>query len=231
MKQRAFTLFELLVVITILMALVSLLMPVIGMVRATAERTACTSRLRQIGVAQTAWRADNRGEFLPGDPYMKIYGAALIWPAFLPGNTLFALKDDQGLPYQAWYEKGGVPIWFEAYGSQYTYDEATARTYPDGGRILTSYQYRAALPSCPFPWVIRKNNMRNPSETMLAGDMATRRRPGDRTDVPTSPHRSGDLYLSNMLFVDGHVSLFRDSELMPYYYNTLEFLAPPISGP
>lgn len=231
MSLRAFTLFELLVVIAILAALVSLLMPVIGMVRATAQRTGCAARLHQIGAAQGAWRTDNRGEFLPGDPYMKIYGAALIWPAFVTGNTLFALKEDQDLPYQAWFEKGGVPMWFEAYSSQYTYDEATARTYPDGGRILTSYQWRAALPNCPFPWVIRRNTQSHPSETMLAGDMATRRRPGDRTDFPTSPHRSGDLYLSNMLFVDGHVALFRDSELTPYYYNTLEFLAPPDPTP
>ncbi len=231
MKQSAFTLFELLVVITILMALASMLMPVIGMMRAAADRTACASRLRQIGVAQSAWRSDHHGEFLPGDPYMKLYGAALIWPAFLPGSTLFSLKDDQDLPYQAWYEKGGVPLWFEASASGYTYDEATARTYPDGGRILTSYQYRAALPNCPFPWVIRRNTLQNPSETMFTGDLATRRRSGDRDDFPTSPHRSGEQYFSNMLFVDGRVTLFRDSELVPYYYNTLDFLAPPAGAP
>ena len=91
--------------------------------------------------------------------------------------------------------------------------------------------YRADLPNCPFSWVIRRNTQSHPSETMLVGDLATRRRPGDCDDFPTSPHRSGDLYASNMLFVGGHVALFRDSELVPYYYNTPDFLAPPENGP
>lgn len=50
-RRQAFTLTELLVVISILALLAGLLMPVIGRVRGASKRSACTSNLRQVGVA------------------------------------------------------------------------------------------------------------------------------------------------------------------------------------
>ncbi len=58
MKRHAFTLFELLVVITILMILLAILMPTVGMVRNQAKRTQCASNLRQVGTVVMAYTND-----------------------------------------------------------------------------------------------------------------------------------------------------------------------------
>lgn len=63
-KQHAFTLVELLVVIGIIAVLISLLLPALGRVRASARSLKCMSNLRQIGIAYQLYRNDNNN-FLP----------------------------------------------------------------------------------------------------------------------------------------------------------------------
>lgn len=58
MKNRAFSLIELLVVCTILAILAAILLPVIARAKAASQRTVCQSNLRQIGVAINLYSAD-----------------------------------------------------------------------------------------------------------------------------------------------------------------------------
>lgn len=62
-KHRAFTLIELVVVIAIVLALVTILIPGLGHARERARRIRCTGNLKQIGLAFKTWSLDNEGQF------------------------------------------------------------------------------------------------------------------------------------------------------------------------
>ena len=63
-KQSAFTLVELLVVITIISLLAGLLIPAVSAAREAARRAQCLDRMRQIGIALQTYEKANNG--LPG---------------------------------------------------------------------------------------------------------------------------------------------------------------------
>ncbi len=76
-RRSAFTLMELLIVISIIAVLASILLGVTSRVQENANRTTCLNNLHQIGVAALAYESDNNGT-LPGpcDPGIKIYYTA-----------------------------------------------------------------------------------------------------------------------------------------------------------
>lgn len=67
--SRAFTLIELLVVVSIIAVLAGMLLPAIGLVRASAKSTQCKSNLRQVYVAYHGYAEDNNGS-LPRQYYI-----------------------------------------------------------------------------------------------------------------------------------------------------------------
>jgi prepilin-type N-terminal cleavage/methylation domain-containing protein/prepilin-type processing-associated H-X9-DG protein len=62
-RRRAFTLVELLVVISIVVVLVAILLPVLGRIRAHARAVACQSNLRQWGLLVNTYVTGNDGKF------------------------------------------------------------------------------------------------------------------------------------------------------------------------
>jgi len=63
--RRAFTLVEVLVVVAIIAVLASILFPVLSRARAKARQTACSSNMRQVGLALAMYADDHDGLLPP----------------------------------------------------------------------------------------------------------------------------------------------------------------------
>ena len=86
-KRFAFTLIEILVVISIIGVLVALLLPAIGAAREAARRMDCSNRIRQIGIAISNYESVYRklpamrlGNALENGPYARTSGLVMILP-------------------------------------------------------------------------------------------------------------------------------------------------------
>lgn len=85
-RVPAFTLVELLVVITVVAVLVALLLPAMTAARDRAREISCMSLKHQLGIAMTSYSVDNKTWF-PGPVYSTPYfykaGAAPNWPLLI----------------------------------------------------------------------------------------------------------------------------------------------------
>jgi prepilin-type N-terminal cleavage/methylation domain-containing protein/prepilin-type processing-associated H-X9-DG protein len=147
-SRHGFTLIELLVVIAIVAILAALLLPALSRSKKSARRTACTTHLKQLGLATETYVMDNEG-------YYPSSNASDKWPqAIRPGYEnlrLLLCPDDASVI-------GGATITASA--------DAAPRSFVINGWT----DYFDSLPQPVLSEVMPESAILHPSETIVFGE-------------------------------------------------------------
>jgi prepilin-type N-terminal cleavage/methylation domain-containing protein/prepilin-type processing-associated H-X9-DG protein len=139
--RRGFTLIELLVVIAIIAILAAMLLPALARAREKAHRVACTSNLRQWGLALTMYLDDNRRIF----PLGKI-------PNGTPGASGYDEDSPRWADIASFHAAGqGDSAWFNALpplvGSKALWEYASDPAPVAQGKSIFTCPTAGAIPS------------------------------------------------------------------------------------
>ena len=235
--QRAFTLVELLVVIAIIAILAALLLPALARAKERARQTSCLSNLKQVAVAYTLYRDENRDfnvphHFCPDTPNDP-YGLSAGVPSGNGPNN----PPPTG-PNEIWWAPYDPPAAGFKFGLMYGYFGTTnifkcavepqwqcsfAMNYSDGSPMARP----GSFVTQPSTRLVVWDHRRTPgcSDSRVSSPPRPPWVPFDNTSH--YPTRHGGRM--NGMFYDGHVALLKPTELRVANFRE-PGTAPPVAG-
>lgn len=236
--KKAFTLVELLVVISIIALLLAILLPSLSLAREHAKKTVCAAHLGQMGIAHNAYAISNGGSLVDRPPATRLPNGnrldAGIWRVYdkekdiLCGSGKLIMQgycSDAKVAYCPSFPIEGYGYDEEPYGWPADNDIKNVQ----GPYIFTSYHYR-----CTFgPWSSKHH--RGPFVSLILDQChpAKNTEPGyyaimadcfthdldvfnvDPAYEKVVSHSKLDGY--NVLYLGGEVTFYRDRARKVYY--------------
>ena len=243
--NRGFTLVELVVIMAIIGVLAGLLIPALGKAKALAQRTACLSNLRQLGLSWTLYSGDNDGrlvESYPGNPANNPYAWVLgnmqnasdaVNPDLIMRGQLFQYNNNLTI-YRCPADRGmtvnGKPVQPVRSCSMNAFMGDSSRfgnpTYQAISGIENEYApcypKESDLKRPSSLWVLIDEDNRTISDGFFTFDPTGKQRPTHYPASSLQRHNFG----FGMAFADGHSEVWRFSDPNTAVLSANSFSAP-----